>query len=177
MIIERRSLLSTLVAVLLTTMTLAASAGAGTKRRTPPPEKPPDDPPRAVPEVKAAHVLKEFPSYRYPVGHTKRSLVIAPGPSHEALVALAKRLRREDPESSFMIFTDGNAQQCRRYRLWDIHYATDDSARYPSPKEWANHHGIALIHRFGSPRRWKLQVNWGSALVPPVEVDHTVDLE
>jgi hypothetical protein len=165
------------VAVLLTTMTLAASAGAGTKRSTPPPEKPPDVPSRAAPEVKAARVLKEFPSYRHPVGHIKRSIVITPGPSLEALVALAKHLRRDDPESSFMIFTDGNAQQFRRYMLWNIHYAKDDFTRYPYPKEWANHHGIALIHRFGFPRRWKLQVNRGSALVPPVEFYHTVDLE
>jgi hypothetical protein len=142
-----------------------------------PPHKPTDEFAPIAAETKAAPVLKEFPSYRHPVGHTKRSIVIAPGPSLEALIALAKRLRREDPESSFMIFTDGNAQQFRRYMLWDTHYAKDDSARYPSPKEWANHHGIALIHRFGPLRRWKLQVNRGSALVPPVEPYYTVDLE
>jgi hypothetical protein len=141
------------------------------------PHKPPDESAPIAAETKAAPVLKEFPSYRHSVGHNKRSIVITPGPSLEALVALAKRLRREDSESSFMIFTNGNAQQFRRYMLWDIHYAKDDSAQYPYPKEWANHHGIALIHRFGALRRWKLQVNRGSALVPPVEPYHTVDLE
>ena len=141
------------------------------------PNRPPDEPAPSAAETKAAPVLKEFPSYRHPAGHNKRCIVIAPGPSLEALVALAKRLRREDPKSSFMIFTDGNAQQFRRYMLWDIHYVKDDSAQYPYPKEWANHHGIALIHRFGGLQRWKLQVNRGSALVPPVKPYHTVDLE
>jgi hypothetical protein len=135
--------------------------------------------PAQTPAVTEAKVLKEFPSYRHPAGHYKRNIVIAPGPSLEALVALAKRLHHEDPETSFRIFTDGNVQQFHRYRLWDLHYAKDDSAKYPYPKAWADRHNIAFIHRFWyrGARTWLLQVDRGSALVPPVKWGTSVSLE
>jgi hypothetical protein len=64
-------------------------------------------------------------------------VVIAPGASIDALTALAQRLHAEDPRSSFRVFTDGNEQQFRRFRLWDVHYTKDDSARYPYPRRGA----------------------------------------
>jgi hypothetical protein len=79
------------------------------------------------------------------------------------------------------IFTDGNAQQFERYRLWDIHRTKPDAARYPAPKAWADRHEIAVIQEFvdrlGAPRHWKLVLFRGSAVRPRVEDGHEVNLE
>ena len=85
--------------------------------------------------------------------------------------------------ATFRIFTDGNEEQFRRFMLWDIHYAKDDSARYPYPEAWGNRHDIAMINEFGDrgPRGltlcWRLQINRGRGVKPPVPSGHIVDLE
>ena len=133
-------------------------------------------------ETPETRVVKEFPSYEK-AGRRWRNVVISPGASIDALAALAQRLHAEDPRSSFRIFTDGKEQQFRRFRLWDVHYTKDDSARYPYPEAWGNRHYIAMIHKFGmrSPRGptqcWKLQINQGQGVNPPVSSGHSVDLE
>jgi hypothetical protein len=135
-----------------------------------------------APETPEAPVVGEFPSYQK-AGRHWRNVVIAPDPSIEALTALAQRLHAEDPKSSFWLFTDGNAQQFRRLMLWDLHSGKPDTARYPYPEAWANRHRIAMINEFvgrgtrGSAFCWKLQVNRGSSVKPPVAYGHTVDLE
>jgi hypothetical protein len=55
--------------------------------------KPPADAARTTPETQEARIVKEFPSYRHPTnGMLARSIVIAPNPSLDALVALARWL-------------------------------------------------------------------------------------
>ena len=102
---------------------------------------------------------------------------VAAEASIDALTALARRLHAEDPRSSFRIFTDGNEEQFRRFMLWDIHYAKDDSARYPYPEAWGNRHDIAMINEFGDrgPRGltlcWRLQINGDVGSSPPCHPD------
>jgi hypothetical protein len=52
---------------------------------------------------------------------------------------------------------------------------------YEVVKAWADCHEIAVIHEFvdrlGAPRRWRRVLFWGSAVRPPVEDGHGVDLE
>jgi hypothetical protein len=133
-------------------------------------------------ETPEAPVVGAFPSYQK-AGRHWRNVVIAPDPSIDALTALAQRLHAEDPKSSFWLFTDGNTQQFRRLMLWDLHSGKADAARYPYPKAWANRHRIAMINEFvvrgtrGSAFCWKLQVNRGNSIKPPVPSGHTVDLE
>jgi hypothetical protein len=135
-----------------------------------------------APETPEAPVVGEFPSYQK-AGRHWRNVVIAPDPGIDALTALAQRLHAEDPKSSFWLFTDGNAQQFRRLMLWDLHAGKPDTARYPYPDAWANRHRIAMIKEFvgrgtrGPAFCWKLQVNRGSSVKPPVPSGHTVDLE
>jgi hypothetical protein len=152
---------------------------AGIMGQRSPPAKAPDTPPLSAPEVKAARVVKEFPSYQS-VGRQRRNVVVAPDNSIEALTALAKRLHAEDPKSSFAIFTDGNESQFRRYMLWDLHYTKADTARYPYPQAWADRHYIAIINQFAyswRDLRWQLQLFRGDGVKPPVDWGYTVDLD
>jgi hypothetical protein len=52
---------------------------------------------------------------------------------------------------------------------------------YAVVKAWADRHEIAVIHEFvdrrGAPRRWRRVLFWGSAVSPPVEDGHGVDLQ
>src|SRR4029450_3936176 len=100
------------------------AADAGTKPATPPP--PPS-------QAHMATILKEFPSYRHPLRFTKRNIVIARDPSLEALVALAKRRHHDDPESRFMIFTDGDEKQSRRYMAFPKNRRNNAKLRIISP--------------------------------------------
>jgi hypothetical protein len=144
--------------------------------------EPPADPPLMVLETTVTPVVKEFQSYER-TGRRWRNVVVSPGISIDVLTALAQRLHAEDPRSSFRIFTDGNEQQFRRFMLWDVHSVKNDSARYPYPEAWGNRHYIAMINEFGmrGPRGptlcWKLQINQGRGVKPPVPSGHTVDLE
>jgi hypothetical protein len=155
--------------------------GASVGSPAPPPIAPGDPPPMA-PETTEAPVVKEFQSDEE-AGRRGRNVGIAPDTSIDALTALAQRLHAEDPQRSFWIYTDGNEEQFRRLMLWDLHYGTPDMARYPYPEAWANRHGIAMIHEFGvrgtrGPTLcWKLQINQGHGVKPPVPYGHTVDLE
>jgi hypothetical protein len=152
---------------LMISVFLATTVAAGTKSAKPPPD----------PQGNAAAILKEFPRYQLPFRRPMRNIVIAPGPSLEALTALAKRLHRDDPHSMFRIFTDGDAQQFQRFRLWHTHFGQPDSAQYPYPKEWANRHNIAIINEFMVGRGWQLQIFNGTGIKPPVDVGHAVDLD
>jgi hypothetical protein len=146
------------------------------------PTKPPDSPPPIAPEVKAARVVKEFPSYQVS-GRRWRNIVVSPDNSLEALTALAKRLHAEDPKSSFEFFTDGDAQQFRRYMRWASRPAGSNPAQYPYSRDWAERHGIAILQDFnmGLPhgRRWplKLEIYNGEGVKPHVPWGTTVDLE
>jgi hypothetical protein len=113
------------------------------------PTKPPDSPPPMAPEVKAARVVKEFPSYQVKERRW-RNIVVSPDNSLEALTALAKRLHAEDPKSSFEFFTDGDAQQFRRYMRWASRPTGSNPALYPYSKAWAERHGIADLNEIRS---------------------------
>ena len=144
------------------------------------PTKPPDSPPPIAPEVKAARVVKEFPSYQV-MGRRWRTIVVSPDNSLEALTALAKRLHAEDPKSSFEFFTDGDAQQFRRYMRWASRPTSSNPAQYPYSKAWAERHGIAGVQEINMGRpdgwRWKLTIYNGKGVKPHVEWGTTVDLE
>ena len=115
------------------------------------PTKPPDSPPPMAPEVKAARVVKEFPSYQV-MGRRWRNIVVSPDNSLEALTALAKRLHAEDPKSSFDFFTDGDAQQFQRYMRWASRPTRSNPAQYPYPEAWAERHGIAMVQETNEGR-------------------------
>jgi hypothetical protein len=151
-------------------------------QRSPPP-KPPGDPPPTAPEVKAARVVKEFPRYQRPGGPVVRGIVIAPNPSLEELIALAKRLYRENPDSLVVIFTDGDEKKFRQFMQWDLHETKPDAARYPKPEKWLERHELAIVHRtnLGRPGGWRekgmLQIFNHKGVKPSVRWGTTVDLE
>jgi len=161
------------LSALVIIMPLAASIGAGTK-----PTKPPDSP--VALEVKAARVVKEFPSYQV-MGRRWRNIVVSPDNSMEALTALAKRLHAEDPKSSFEFFTDGDAQQFRRYMRWATRPTRSNPAQYPYPEAWAERHSIAMAQELMVDLRrgwrWQLTIMNGRGVKPHVELGTTVDLE
>ena len=133
------------------------------------PTKPLDSPPPMAPEVKAARVVKEFPSYQV-MGRPWRAIVVSPDNSLEALTALAKRLHAEDPKSSFEFFTDGDAQQFRRYMRYASRPTSSNPAQYLYPKAWAERHAIATLQETSMGRSdelaletHNLQRAWGQA--------------
>ena len=158
---------------------LPAQASAATSTI---PTKPPDSPPPIAPEVKAAHVVKEFPSYQVR-GRRWRNIVVSLDNSLEALTALAKRLHAEDLKSSFEFFTDGDAQQFRRYMRWASRPPGSNPAQYPYSKAWAERHGIAGLNEINMGRadgwhwRWKLTIYNGKGVKPHVQWGTIVDLE
>jgi hypothetical protein len=152
------------ISLLIMMTLLVVTVEAGTKKALPP-----------SPDANRAPLVKEFPSYEM-LGRRCINIVISPDQSMEALTALAKRLHREDPEASFAIFTDGNDQQFRRYRLWDLHYATPKVAQNPYPKAWANQHYIAHILHYVL-QGWKLEIMKGDGVKPPVQWGTAVDLD
>jgi len=144
---------------------LVSTVDAGTKR-TPPQE----------PQANITPILKELPRYQGKMGRRWRNIVISPDYPIDTLVALAKHLHREDPEASFHIFTDGNAQRFREFMLWDIHFATPKGAQHRYPERWANEHHIAHILDF-TLHGWKLEIFQGRGVKPPVQWGTTIDLD
>jgi hypothetical protein len=144
------------------------------------PVKPPADAQHTAPETHAARVLKEFPSYEV-MGRRWRNIVVSPDNSMEALTALAKRLHAEDPKSSFEFFTDGDAQQFRRYMRWATRPTRSNPAQYPYPEAWAERHSIAMAQELMVDLRrgwrWQLTIMNGRGVKPHVELGTTVDLE
>ena len=73
-------------------------------------------------------------------GNTKTNLLVRGATSRSEIIALAKKLHKEQPQVRLNLF-DSQAQ-VKTFVAWDLHYP---DKRYPYPEEWLNKHMTGSI--------------------------------
>lgn len=91
-------------------------------------------------------------------GYQWKLLVVKPGISDKTLIAMAKKLHLEFPETKMEIFDDDSL--IKDYEMWAIH---DNNPRYQAPTYWMVMHQVASILRMRMEDGWQWQLQGGFA--------------
>lgn len=94
-------------------------------------------------------------------GQKWRAVVVKHGTTKEELIALARRLHKEDRASNVRFFDDD--AQYDAFRLHDENYPNPN---FPSPEKWVRSHYLAHLFAFkGNGNKWELWNQFASRLL------------